>query len=342
MWQFIPSTGRHYGLRIDSYIDERLNPEKATIAACKYLKWLHGVFGDWQLALASYNCGPGYVTKARVRAGIKGDFWQIYNHLPAETRSYVPQFIAISYLMHYSEEHNLFPQYHDAEILSDTVIIDGYCDLNTMARMLEICPEDINNLNVELKRNVIPEYLKGYALKLPIDVVQKFRRHRETILDSCGQQKPTYLIAKSTRFENSFSLNEKTEKVKVKETKFYHTVKKGENLIKIASKYGVTLTQIKKWNHLSSSKIRFGQKLLIHGKNYSSVTTKHDSNTKRNTTTPQKPNVSTRQNSKFHVVKKGETLYQISRKYGISVNELKDLNNLGSSDIKFGQKLKVN
>ncbi|MFN8437259.1 MAG: LysM peptidoglycan-binding domain-containing protein [Cytophagales bacterium] len=342
LWQFIPSTGRHYGLRIDSYIDERLNPEKATIAACKYLKWLHGVFGDWQLALASYNCGPGYVTKARVRAGIKGDFWQIYNHLPAETRSYVPQFIAISYLMHYSEEHNLFPQYHDAEILSDTVIIDGYCDLNTMARMLEICPEDINNLNVELKRNVIPEYLKGYALKLPIDVVQKFRRHRETILDSCGQQKPTYLIAKSTRFENSFSLNEKTEKVKVKETKFYHTVKKGENLIKIASKYGVTLTQIKKWNHLSSSKIRFGQKLLIHGKNYSSVTTKHDSNTKRNTTTPQKPNVSTRQNSKFHVVKKGETLYQISRKYGISVNELKDLNNLGSSDIKFGQKLKVN
>jgi membrane-bound lytic murein transglycosylase D len=337
LWQFIPSTGRHYGLKIDTYIDERLDPEKSTEAACKYLKWLHGVFGDWHLALASYNCGPGYVSKARKRAGIKGDFWQIYNFLPQETRSYVPQFIAISYLMHYSEDHNLFPQFKDAQVLHDTIMIDGYCDLNTVAEMLKICPEDINNLNVELKRNVIPAYLKKYPLKLPKDVMPYFLKNKDAILDSAAVEKPTFLISKSNRLENNTSLNEEKPIAKPK-TQIYHTVKKGENLIKIAGKYGVTLTQIKKWNQLHSSKIHLGQRLVIRGGKKLSTTNR--------STVPHKPSKpktsSITSKTKSHVVRNGETLYQISRKCGKSVEELKKLNNLSSNELKVGQKIRTN
>ncbi|MFQ3576684.1 MAG: lytic transglycosylase domain-containing protein, partial [Cytophagales bacterium] len=113
LWQFIPSTGRLYGLKIDNYIDERLDIVKSTESACRYLKWLYNAFGDWHLALASYNCGPGYVQRAIKKAGGKNDFWKIYDFLPQETRSYVPQFIAIAYFMQYHEDHNLFPPYQE-------------------------------------------------------------------------------------------------------------------------------------------------------------------------------------------------------------------------------------
>lgn len=341
LWQFIPSTGRHYGLRIDSYIDERLDPEKSTVAACRYLKWLYNSFGDWQLALASYNCGPGYVSRARKRARVKGDFWQIYNHLPAETRSYVPQFIAISYLMNYSEAHNLFPPYRDAHIISDTVIVNGYCDLNTMAKMLNICPEDINQLNLELKRNVIPSYIKSYTLKLPIDVLPEFQRNRQTILDSCSIIKPTFLVAKSTRFETTSTLNEQPSKT-YSSTKFYYKVKSGDNLLKIATKNGVTLAQIKKWNHLSSTKIRLGQSLLIYGYNYNKAKKSSYTPTKSSYNKPNRPTTNTKTISKTYTVRQGDTLYQISKKYGISLDQLKRINNIGSNEIRVGQRIKVN
>lgn len=342
LWQFIPSTGRHYGLKIDSYIDERLDPEKSTVAACRYLKWLYNSFGDWQLALASYNCGPGYVSRARKRARVKGDFWQIYNHLPAETRSYVPQFIAISYLMHYSDVHNLFPPYREASMISDTVMVNGYCDLNTMAQILKICPEDINQLNLELKRNVIPAYIKSYVLKLPIDVMAAFRQNRQAILDSCAVVKPSFLIAKSTRFETTTSLNEPTKTYS--NSKLYYKVRSGDNLLKIATKHGVSIVQLKKWNHLSSSKIRLGQTLVIYGISYTKAKQSNYNSIKatQSKSKPSRPSTKPKSAGKTHTVRQGDTLYQISKKYGISVGQLKKINNINSNGIQVGQRIKIN
>lgn len=336
LWQFIPGTGKMYNLKIDSYIDERLDPYKSSEAACKYLKWLYNAFGDWHLALASYNCGPGYVKRAVRLAKGRNDFWQIYNFLPQETRSYVPQFIAVTYMMSHAEEHNLFPTFYEHAIRTDTVVVNGYCDVNAVALMLNLCPEDLNRINLELKRNVIPGYYKNYILNLPSDKVGEFRSNRKRILDSASIIKQTELLARSTRFETQEGYKETT----VVGTKKYHKVKNGESLSRIAAKYGVKVSQLKTWNGIAGNKIRYGQKLVIYKKGVKSRSAINQ---------PQyaykgslKKNKKTKTLVKFYTVQPGDTLWKISQKNGgISVERIRQLNKIKGNKISTGQRLIV-
>lgn len=316
LWQFMPYTGKVFKLHQDWYIDERLDPEKATEAACKYLKELYGLFNDWELALASYNAGPGNVRKAIRRSGYKKSFWDIYKYLPRETRSYVPQFVAVIYTFNFREEHNFFIDDYEYQMLADTIRVDGYIHLPTLANLLQVCPEDLEKLNPHLKRNAVPAHVKNYPVLIPTDRFELFSGNRLAIIDSAskvGKAEIEY-IAKASA-DNIYG----KEKVSYK-------VKSGDVLGTIAARYRVRVSDIRKWNNLNSNLIRVGQRLSIYVSSSVASTA---------SASPQPL-----PGSKIYIVQPGDTLWHISRKYeGLSIEKIKQLNNLKSNNIKPGQKL---
>jgi membrane-bound lytic murein transglycosylase D len=322
LWQFMPATGRMYKLHQDWFIDERFDPEKATEAACKYLKELYGMFNDWELALGSYNAGPGNVRKAIRKSGYKNSFWEIYNHLPRETRSYVPQFVAVAYAFNYAEEHNFFIDDHEYQIVADTIFIDGYVHLPTMANLLDVCIEDIEKLNPHLKNKAVPAHAKQMPLRIPYDRSEFYAFNRLAILDSASKVGQSQIEAVArTAPTTSTSGREK----------IVYRVKSGDNLGAIAQRYGVKVADLRSWNRLNSNMIQVGQRLDIFVRN--SVAAAH------NSAATTKPPIS---NQKIHVVQPGDTLWNISRKYnGLSIEKIKELNNLKDNNIKPGQKLVV-
>lgn len=252
LWQFMPSTGRLYKLHQDWYVDERLDPEKATEAACKYLSQLYGIFKDWELALAAYNAGPGNVRRAIRRSGYKKKFWEIYRYLPRETRSYVPQFVAITYLLNYAEEHNLYFQ-SIPQIETETVLVNHFLHLKTFGDQLNICPEDLAHLNPAIKRGALPEQINNYPLKIPVDLYPEFLENQEKILDLArnnGKKEIEYLA------RNSVGSTWGRERIS-------HRVRSGEVLGIIAEKYRVRISDIRKWNGIRGNLIRTGQRLNI-------------------------------------------------------------------------------
>lgn len=342
LWQFIPSTGKMYKLNVDTYIDDRMDPYMATEAACKYLKWLYSITGDWQLALASYNCGPGMVKKAIRASGGKRDFWEIYNYLPQETRSYVPQFIAITYMMEYAPEHNLFPEYTEHPMNYDTIYVNGYLNLETFSKQLNICMEDLTKLNPHIKKNVIPAHVTNFKLRIPSDAMPAFAANRKNILDSASQKtnnvenSADVMVTKIDKQEEVQTSSSGTKYVTVKK---YHKVRKGENLGNIAEKYNVSVAQVKKWNRIKGTNIKVGQKLAIN----TTVKVKTISKTKTTeiaNTSKKSKSVTSKKTSKYYKVQPGDTLWIISKKNGgIPVDKIKKLNKLKDNNIKPGQKL---
>lgn len=320
LWQFMPSTGRYLGLKIDPHFDERMHIEKSTEAACKYLKSLYNTFGDWQLALAAYNCGPGSISRA-IKRYRKHDFWTLYPYLPAETRSYVPQFIAVTYLFNFYKEHNLYPDYYEYPMSYDTVTVKQYVNLDAFCKYMGICSEDLSSLNPELKRNYIPN-TGEYVLKFPADKAEYFRTNRQMILDSS-------LAGVSEVVELNKKLNTPADNASSSQVRIYHKVKSGQSLGAIANKYGVTVSQVKKWNRLRSNKVKAGQRLLIWKKQAAASKPKAHTYTKY--PTPKKV---------YYQVKPGDTLWSISKKYdNISVDKIKKLNNIRDNEIHVGQRL---
>ncbi|MDF9795148.1 membrane-bound lytic murein transglycosylase D [Catalinimonas alkaloidigena] len=318
LWQFMPSTGRMYGLGQDWYVDERMNPEKSTEAACKYLKQLYNMFDDWELALAAYNTGPGNVRKAIRRSGYKRDFWSIYNYLPRETRSYVPQFVAVLYTLNYLDEHNLREEIPEYTIASDTLWVSQFISLKALAEQINVCEEDLTRLNPELKRGAVPETAKNYPLLIPSDTYDFIAANTSAILDSAGkkelQEQMDYVV------RNTPGNTHNKEKI-------YYRVRSGDVLGVIAERHGVRLSDLRTWNNISGSRIYAGQKLAIWV---------HPSSNQiaSSGTTKAIPD------SKVHLVQPGDSLWEISRRYqGLSVNKIKQLNNLTSNKITPGQKL---
>lgn len=327
LWQFIYYTGRTYGLHADWYVDERMDIRKSTEAAAKYLRSLHNMFGDWELALAAYNCGPGNVRKAIRRAGGKTDFWDIFNYLPRETRSYVPQFVAITYAFNYAEEHNLLLDERDYlyKMDTDTIMVRDFTNLQTIAEMLDLCYTDMDMINSSVKRNAIPGGSKYYIVHLPSDLKEEFNFNRIAILDSASKsgKQELELLAKNS-IGNTYGKD-----------KIIHTVRSGDVLGKIASQYRVRVEDIRHWNNLSSNTIRIGQKLniwLVPGHSSGAVAQAQ----------PVKNQEVVIDGTKYHIVQPGDTLWQISRTYdNLSIEQLKKLNNLKSNSIKPGQKLVI-
>lgn len=319
LWQFISSTGKMMGLTINHDIDERMDPEKSTEAACKYLTNLHNTFGDWRYAIAAYNCGPGNVRKAQRNSGYSKDFWKVYNFLPSETRGYVPQFMAVMYAMNYAEEYNLTPDTLRYFPELDTIRINAYCNLDTFCSMLNYCFDDLVYLNRSLKRHYIPDS-SNFLLKLPKDVIQNYIAQKQSIDDSCLVKAKDDL-----NFEQRIYSNNNTTEGK---QRTYYKVKSGDYLGKIAMNNHVSVADLKKWNKITGNTINIGQQLVIW------KTSSSHQPTPSNSVQVPIPD------SKHYIVQPGDTLWNISNKFkGITLEQLKKLNNLQDNTIKPGQKL---
>ena len=259
LWQLMIGTGRMYGLEINSLVDERLSPDKATKAAAHFLKDLYSIYGDWNLVIASYNCGPGNVNKAIRRSGGKRDYWAIYPFLPRETRGYVPIFIAANYAMNYAAEHNLCAATVNMPVITDTIMIHQRIHLEQIAAVLNLPIEEIRLLNAQYRKDIIPGNIKPYALCLPLNYANTFIDK----LDQIVSYKADSLI--NNRRSEIEILQTATPSMSPggSERVTYHKVKRGQNLGSIAARYGISVTKLKKWNNIRGSRVQTGQRLKI-------------------------------------------------------------------------------
>ncbi|MDQ3291449.1 MAG: transglycosylase SLT domain-containing protein, partial [Bacteroidota bacterium] len=254
LWQFIPSAASDYKLKMNAYIDERMDPEKATDAACRYLRNLHRMFGgNWELALAAYNCGPGNVRKAIKRAGGQADFWAIFPFLPKETRGYVPSLTAIIYTMNHAVEHEITPDTLLYATATDTILINQSLDLKKLSMQLNLDPEELPKLNPEVKKAILPVNIRNYPLKVPTTHKTLLASNRTTILDSCKLPdliQPSYqniLIAKKTAAPAPVPVTSlptdsaATDSLQKKE----YIVAAGDNLTRIANRHNITIEQLR-------------------------------------------------------------------------------------------------
>ena len=252
LWQFMPTTGKNLGLEINSLVDERCDIAKSTRAACRFLRDMYRIYGDWTLALAAYNCGPGNVNKAIARAGSRcRTYWDIYDFLPRETRGYVPKFIAAAYAYTYHREHNITPEEPPKHISTDTVTVRRVMHLGQVASTLNIPIETLRMLNPQYKIDIIPATKRSYALRLPTSCISEYIRLEKDI------------HAKDSTYLKEYLNPANLEKKRAEGVGYVYTVRKGDNLSIIAKRNRTTVKDIMRWNKLKSSMIRPGQKLRI-------------------------------------------------------------------------------
>ncbi len=316
LWQFMYGTGKVYGLKVTSLVDDRYDPYKATVAACEHLKDLYDIYGNWSLAMAAYNSGAGNVNRAIRRAGGTKNYWAIWPFLPRETRGYVPAFIAVNYIMHYAPEHNLFPMrpgifFYDI----DTVTVTNALSFDQLHEMLGIPLDELKFLNPQFKLGIIPAVNgKKYTLRLP----------RQFVDDFLNNEKALYAFKTKKGLEHDKMLAE----IKKAGNRNVVIVRYGDNLGSIAKRNHVYVSQLMRWNGLHSTRIYPGQKLVVYGAGSRQYYRK---------SVP----VARSGSKAVHVVRSGENLGLIAKKYRCTITDLKEWNNLRSSRIYPGQKLYV-
>ena len=257
LWQFMPSTGKIYGLEVNSLVDERMDPLRSTEAACRFLKSLYSIFNDWNLAIAAYNCGPGNVNKAIHRAGGKRDFWSIYPFLPSETRAYLPLFIAAAYAMNYADVHGICPANLQITMKTDTIVTRERLHLQQVADNLGVALQELRRLNPQYARDILPGG-KDYALCLPIEKAGLYIEQHDSILaykakELIHNRRDEINLLQHTSVHGGYSVNGVT----------YYKIKEGDTLGGIARKFRVSVKQLKEWNGLKSDNIRAGKTLKI-------------------------------------------------------------------------------
>ena len=253
LWQFIPTTAKAYGLEINSMVDERYDAVKSTKAACRYMKNLYDMYDDWSLAIAAYNCGPGNVNKAIARTGGNPkSFWDVYDHLPRETRGYVPAFIAASYAYAYHRAHDIECAEPPMPIAVDTVHVDRMLHLDQVAATIDVDSAALRLLNPQYKLDIIPATTKSYTLVLPANRVSQYVMNRDSI------------FAKDSVYLKEYLDPANVDKAKAVTGTTYYTIKKGDTLGAIARRYHVTTAQIMRWNNMTNpDKLSIGQRLKI-------------------------------------------------------------------------------
>lgn len=334
LWQFMYATGKQNGLNSSSYIDERSDPIKSTEAACQYLEQLYNIFGDWNLALAAYNSGPGNVNKAIRRSGGKKSYWEIRSFLPRETAGYVPAFIAVNYIMNHSSDHYIYPtQVKPSYFDTDTVSIKQEISFEQIADLMDISIEELQFFNPAYRYKIIPKKKKGYySLLLPTNKVGLFVSNEDSI----------YAIAQRDFEKKKVSLPayvEMSDRVR-------HKVRSGEFLGSIARKYGVSVSSLKRWNGLRSDNLRIGQRLTVHPRKMPSTNTASKTSSKKSskTTTVKKTNTPTPSGDySMYKVKDGDSFYSIAKNYpGTSAQNIMDWNNISNARrLKPGMSLKI-
>ncbi len=396
LWQFMYSTGIIYDLKVNSFTDDRRDPVKSTHAACKYFKDMYSIYGDWLLVIASYNCGAGNVNKAIKRSGGKKNFWEIMQYLPAETRSYVPAFIAVTYVMNYSREHNLYPitpAYSYFQV--DTINVTKQVNFNVLANQIDLPLDVISFLNPIYKKNYIPDTEERYTLRLPTNKIALYMAKEEQILAlSTPAPKPVMpvvarVVARDTSSTDSTVVAQQTdssgvntvEQPEVKtQYKFVdkkvvktHIVRKNESIASVAAIYNMSAAELKRMNRLKSNKLLKGQRLSVNttvkvkvpiennnqannksnsAQNNSVIANESSSKsvnevTQADTTITDNANTNATNQVKqpkyvYHLVQPGDTLWNIAKRYnGVTIEMIKNINNLRSSQLKVGTKLKV-
>ena len=333
MWQFMYSTAKIYGLHIDSFVDERLDPVKSAHAAAEYLKDSYRIFGDWNLAIASYNCGAGNVNRAIRRSGGKRNFWDIYPYLPRETRGYVPAFVGALYTMTYYKEHGIVPQAIEMPAHVDTFHVSKMLHFKQVSALTGVPEQDLKNLNPQYRHEIIPGNEKDYILRIPFTYANAFIDNEDSLY--------TY---KADEYFNPVVIK------KIKDggdgERIIHRVRSGEVLGRIAIRYHVSVSQIKRWNNLRSDNIRIGQRLVIYRGGNAPAASAAASSAKSASAQAAKPSStksSVDKNAEYtiYVVKSGDSLYNIAKNYpGVSAQNIMDFNGI-SSKIKPGMKIRI-
>ncbi len=330
LWQFMYYTGKQFNLEVNSYVDERHDPLRATEAACKFLSQLYNTFDDWDLALAAYNSGPGNVSKAIRRSGGSRNYWNIRHNLPRETAGYLPAFYATLYLMEYADEHDIKTEKFITERFeTDTIIVKQQITFDQINKVLDTDDELLTHLNPQYKLKIIPHVKeKNYTLRLPVHLIGKFVSNEDQI----------YAFAK----EDSAKREQQLPKFQSSPDKIRYRVRNGDYLGKIAQRYGVGVSQIKRWNGLRSNNLRIGQRLTIYPRNYKSASTSSSSTKKTPTKNTDSKSTPTGTYTTY-TVKKGDSLWIISKKFPkVSVEQIKNWNNIWSvKSLKPGTKLKI-
>lgn len=370
LWQFMSPTAREYGLKINGFMDERMHIEKSTDASFRYLTWLYNYFHDWELALASYNTGPGNLRRAIRRSG-KTDYWALHNYIHRDTRAYVPQWAALNYLMNYSAEHGIFPDPEKTmyPVATENLLLNGPLNLEKFAELNYLDLNTIKRLNPHFTSIDIPSYARNLEVKIPQNTYAYFEENKDCILDLASVlSDPTDNIASHTDSKGTYHYEKKT-------VKKYYRVRSGDYLGKIASRNGVRVSDLKRWNRLRSNTIQKGQRLVFYKSQSVKVydviepvkTTEVEENKPvlaKNTSpsSEERPNVKVVSQSdkvaansetkpepsytnvkktvkRYHFVRRGDNLTHIARAYGTTISKLKDWNNLRSNNIQKGQRL---
>ncbi|MBQ7812256.1 MAG: LysM peptidoglycan-binding domain-containing protein [Bacteroidales bacterium] len=321
MWQFMYSTAKIYGLHIDSFVDERLDPFKAAEAAAQYLQDSYAIFGDWNLAIASYNCGAGNVNRAIRRSGGSRAFWDIYPYLPRETRGYVPAFVGALYTMKFYKEHGIKPVAVELPAPVDTFVITKKLHLKQVSELTGAPLDELKNLNPQYRHEIIPGDSREYILRIPYRYTNAFIDNEDSLY----------------RHKADIYFNPVTLK-KIQDggdgEMITYRVKSGDYLGRIASRYGTTVAKIKRWNNLKSNNIRVGQRLIIYRGGNAPVSASTSSSSSSNSQAAVSGGT-------VYVVKSGDALSTIAEKYKVTVAQLKKWNNLTGNNIRVGQKLIV-
>lgn len=337
LWQFMYGTGKKYGLTINSLVDERMDPYKSTVAACRFMTDLYSIFKDWTLVIAAYNCGPANVNKAIRRAGGKTNYWEIYYYLPRETRGYVPAFIAATYVMNYAREHNITPVKPELPLPLDTIMVTKPLHLGQVAEVLNIPIKAVRDLNPQYFRDIVPAYEKPFPLTLPMSDTYRFIDVEDSIY--------TY---KDSVFFNAKLIHYPASTIRGyipgppdNSTTVYYKVRSGDNLGSIAMRYNVRVSDLMYWNGLHNSRIRAGQRLVIYMSRKKA--SHYVSSEKRAPSQPAIGTVTSEGGFILYTVRQGDTLWDIAKLYpGVSTDDILQWNNLSNpSKLKPGQVIKI-
>ena len=324
LWQFMYQTGKQFGLNVNSYVDERQDPLKSTEAACKYLSALYRTFGDWDLALAAYNSGPGNVRKAIRRAGGKRNYWNIRQFLPRETAGYLPAFYATLYILKHADEHGIVAKKATInKFETDTIHIKKQLTFEQIQKFLDVDIEMLQFLNPQYKLDIIPyRKNKNYYVRLPLYNVGQYISNEKELYAFVDAEE----AKREKQLPKYVEMNDRTR----------YRVRSGDYLGKIATKFGVSVSSLKRWNGLRSNRLKIGQRLTVYPRKLTSSTTSKKTSKQTKKPLP-KGDYTT------YVVKNGDSLWTISKKFSnVSVQNLKDWNDIWSvKSLKPGMKLKI-
>ncbi len=352
LWQFMYYTGKQYGLKIDSYVDERRDPYLSSLAAVDFLDDLYAIYKDWFLVIAAYNCGPGNVNKAIRRSGGHRDFWKIYYHLPKETRGYVPAFIAATYTFVYANEHNLYAKSSELPVASDTIMVNQPLHFKQVSEMLNVKVDYLRELNPQYRRDVVPAGKKPYALRLAFNHASDFAAIEDTIY---AHNRDKYFT--NGQLVSTPEYTKYTPSVPKGKATVWYTVKSGDAVGLIADWYDVRTSDLRYWNNIRRNLIKSGQKLAIYvPKNkvdyYKKINSMSYTEKQRLSGKTVSTNTTAKKEAKpfvednnyiYYTVRSGDSLWSIAKKYsGVSNTDIMNLNNLSNgSKISPGQKLKI-